>query len=283
MINADAVGETTEPRRHSWSADDTLLYALAVGAGADELELTTENTDGVDLIAIPTFAAVLGGGAGELRSRLGSWAPGAVVHGTQFIEFDSPLTVSGDIEIVGRVAAVEDKGTGALVEIESRAVDAATGASLFTSTTGLFIRGEGGFGGSRSHGSSVLPKAGHDREPDLVLAASTRTDQALLYRLCGDRNPLHSDPGFAKRAGFPRPILHGLCTWGITARVLGRAATDGDFSRIAAFGGRFRGPVLPGDELRIDAWRSSDAEIHFRVRVDDRVVIEAGLLRLADR
>lgn len=255
-----------------------MLYALAVGAGRDDLDLTTENSTGVELSALPSFAAVLGGGSADLKPRLGTWDPSRTVHGTQLVELHSPLPAAGTISVTASVGAIVDKRSGGLIEVVSTAVDAESAQPLFTSYAGLFIRGEGGFGetGSTPRGLPVLEVG--DREPDNTFTVRTSPDQALLYRLCGDRNPLHSDPAFARRAGFDQPILHGLCTWGIAARVLGRGMLGGRFDRVSRFGGRFSSPVTPGEELAVDAWRVSDLDIAFRVRVKDRVVIAGGVI-----
>ena len=146
---------------------------------------------------------------------------------------------------------MHDKGSGALVTTENVAVDAATGEPLVTSRSGVFIRGEGGFGG-RAGGSA--PWAGPDREPDLTVTYQTRPEQALLYRLSGDRNPLHADPKFAARGGFPRPILHGLCTYGVTGRALLHALCGSDPARFRSMSGRFTKPVFPGESLVVSIW-----------------------------
>lgn len=281
MIRTDAVGLTADPRRREWAADDTMLYALAVGAGIDDLELTTENSQGVDLVALPTLAAVLGGGAGPLRDQLGTWTPSSLVHGTQWIELLRPLPAAGQVDVVTSVSAIEDKGSGALVELTAAASDVTSGQPLFHSVTGLFIRGEGGFGDTGSRGRALARHAA-EGDPDVEVSTVTRDDQALLYRLCGDHNPLHSDPAFAARAGFPRPILHGLCTWGFAARMLGKAALGGRYERIRAFGGRFRAPVMPGDELTVRAWRASAATWSFTVAAGERIVIDSGVLEEAE-
>ncbi len=149
------------------------------------------------------------------------------------------------------MTGIYDKGSGALVTIENEAADAATGEPLITSRSGTFIRGEGGFGGDR--GSSE-PWDRPDRPADHEVMLETRPEQALIYRLSGDRNPLHADPAFAARGGFARPILHGLCTYGVTGRALLHALCGSDPARFAAMSGRFTRPVLPGDSLTISIW-----------------------------
>jgi acyl dehydratase len=172
------------------------------------------------------------------------------------------------------VTAIYDKGSGAVVVTGSTSVDAATGERRFVTTSSLFIRGEGGFGGDRGPSSPTPPPA--NREPDDVVSYATRPDQALLYRLSGDRNPLHSDPVFAKRAGFDRPILHGLCTYGFTGRALLHTVCGSDPARFRSMSGRFSRPTFPGDTLTISMWADGDG---VRFRTDNQhgeTVIEAG-------
>ena len=151
-----------------------------------------------------------------------------------------------------------------------------SGEPLFTNRSSLFLRGEGGFGGDR--GPSTSRTAAPDRAPDLSVTYQTRPDQALLYRLNGDRNPLHSDPAFAARGGFPKPILHGLCTYGFTGRGLLHLLCEGDPARFHGMEARFTSPVMPGEALTIDVWRTGDGEAAFRTTASDgRVVLDGGL------
>jgi acyl dehydratase len=187
------------------------------------------------------------------------------------------------------VLGIYDKGSGGLVVLESESVYADTGAPAFTSRSGLFIRGAGGFGGPRGPEgdpeSELVSEPFPTREPDESVSYSTRTDQALLYRLNGDRNPLHSDPVFAKRAGFDRPILHGLCTYGFTGRALLHTVCGSDPARFGAMRARFSRPTMPGDTLAISVWDVTDqAPGAYRFRTENQrgeVVIDSGLFRLA--
>jgi len=277
-INPDAVGATSKPVERSWSSTDCLLYALGVGAGTldaldFELEFTTENSADRPQKVLPTFAAVVGGGGPPLAT-LGSFDPAMLVHGEQSIELFGPIPPEGKVRATGVVAGIYDKGSGALVVPKSTSVDARRGEPRFASTTSLFVRGEGGFGGDRGPSSSAGPLPG--REPDEVVTYATRADQALLYRLSGDRNPLHSDPVFAKRAGFDRPILHGLCTYGFTGRALLHAVCGSDPTRFRSMAGRFSRPTYPGDTLTISIW---DEEDGMRFRTDNQrgeTVIDSG-------
>jgi acyl dehydratase len=283
-INPEAVGARGEPWRHAWTSKDALLYALGVGAGAvdplDELAFTTENTNGVPQQVLPTAAVVLGvGGAGAI-GQIGSFNPALLVHGGQAITLHGPIPVDGEVETVGEITAIWDKGSGAVVEITSRSVDVATGEPLFDQVMSIFLRGEGGWGGDR--GPSGPRNAPPERDPDHVVTYATRTDQALLYRLSGDRNPLHSDPSFAALGGFDRPILHGLCTYGFTGRALLHTLCGSDPSRFTGMEGRFSSPVLPGETLTVSMWDDGDGAAIFRTAGDDgRTVIDGGRVTFA--
>ncbi|HMJ76636.1 MAG TPA: MaoC family dehydratase, partial [Iamia sp.] len=190
----------------------------------------------------------------------------------------SPIPVSGEVETVGEISGIYDKGKGALVEVRSVSTDTSTGEPLFTTTMAAFIRGEGGFGGERGPSGPKNPPP--ERDPDHEHAYMTRSDQALIYRLSGDRNPLHSDPTFAAMGGFDRPILHGLCTYGFTGRALLHRLCEGDPSRFKAMEGRFSSPVMPGERLTVRTWETGAGEAVFQTTGDDgRVVLDGGLLR----
>jgi acyl dehydratase len=277
-MNLDAVGAVSAPVERSWSSTDCLLYALGVGAGSldatdFELEFTTENSADRPQQVLPTFAAVMGGG-GPSRTTLGSFDLAMLVHGEQAIELSGPIPPEGTVRTTSVVTGIYDKGSGAVVVSESTSVDAHSGEPRFASTTSLFIRGEGGFGGERGPSTSAEPWPG--REPDDVVTYAVRPDQALVYRLSGDRNPLHSDPVFAKRAGFDRPILHGLCTYGFTGRALLHAVCGSDPGRFRSMSGRFSRPTYPGDTLTVSMWNDGDG---VRFRTDNQrgeTVIDAG-------
>jgi acyl dehydratase len=170
-----------------------------------------------------------------------------------------------------------DKGKAAVVVTETTAV--LDGEPLYTNTASVFIRGEGGWGGER--GPSGPRNVPPERAPDHSVTYQTSPDQALVYRLSGDRNPLHSDPSFAAMGGFDRPILHGLCTYGFTGRALLHTLCAGDPARFHHIEGRFTSPVFPGEALTIDMWSTGDGEAVFVTRVGDRPVIDQGLLRMS--
>jgi acyl dehydratase len=251
-----AVGADLPEQPFSWTASDVLLYHLALGAGGDpvdagELRYATEK----NLQVLPTFALVAP--TFHVYEPPSVSFPGIevdlskVLHGGQELVVHRPLPTDGKATLRSRVADVYDKGSAAVIIQESEAVDE-SGRPLFTTRSSIFARGEGGFGGERGPSSKVEPP---DRAPDVEVRSPTLPQQALWYRLCGDRNPLHSDPEFARAAGFPRPILHGLCSYGIVCKALTDELLDGETGRVAAFGTRFAGVVFPGETLRTRAWR----------------------------
>ncbi len=278
-INPDAVGATSEPSEGSWTSKDCLIYALGVGAGvADptgfELEFTTENTEGIPQRALPTFPVVVPGGGGVF-AQIGDFNPAMLVHGEQSVTLHAPLPVEGTVSSVSRITGIYDKGSGAVVASESVARDARTGHPLFTTTMSAFIRGEGGFGGDRGPSGKVeFP----GRDADHTVTYQTRPDQALLYRLSGDRNPLHSDPKFAAMGGFDRPILHGLCSFGFTGRALLHTLCGSDPDRFTSMAARFSKPVFPGQALTVSMWVTGDGQARFRTSTDSDVVIDGGQL-----
>jgi len=276
-LNHSLVGVPGERRERSWTSTDALLYAIGVGAGLgdplQELEFTTENTAGVEQKVLPTFGVLLA--QARTAGDLGDFDRAMLVHAEQSIELHKPLPVEGTLATSAVVTGIYDKGSGALVQTENRAVDAATGEPVVTCRSGTFIRGEGGFGGER--GSSE-PWQLPDRAPDRKVTQQTRPEQALLYRLSGDRNPLHADPAFAARGGFSRPILHGLCTYGFTGRVLLHELCGSDPARFASMSGRFSAPVLPGQSLVVTIWIGDDGTAQFRTETEEgTVVIDRGV------
>jgi acyl dehydratase len=279
-INPDAVGSTSEPHEASWNSKDCLLYALGVGAGMTdptgfELEFTTENSQEITQRVLPTFPVVVQSGGGRGFADIGTFNPAMLVHGEQSVQLHGSLPVQGTISAVTTVTGIYDKGSGAVVAMETKATDAATGRPLWTTTNSAFIRGEGGWGGDRGPSGTVeFP----DRAPDHSVTYVTRPDQALLYRLCGDRNPLHSDPKFAAMGGFDKPILHGLCSFGFTGRALLHALCGSDPDRFVSMAARFSKPVFPGQDLQVSMWVKGEGRALFRTSTDAGVVIDAGQL-----
>jgi acyl dehydratase len=280
-LDHSLVGVPSEPQERSWTSTDALLYAVGVGAGLgdplQELEFTTENSEGVTQQVLPTYAVLVA--QARARRRMGDFDPALLVHAEQGFELHRPLPVQGTVRTVSTVTGIYDKGSGALVVSENVAVDTATGDDLVTSRASVFIRGEGGFGGDRGPGDGWQRP---DREPDHRVVQPTRPEQALLYRLSGDRNPLHADPKFAARGGFSRPILHGLCTYGVTGRALLHAVCGSDPARFRSMSGRFSRPVLPGDTLVVSIWLpqdSGDTALFQTVTEDGSVVIDHGRMQ----
>ncbi|NNL64610.1 MAG: enoyl-CoA hydratase [Myxococcales bacterium] len=270
-IDPTAVGQTGGPATRTWDSKDALLYAVGVGAGTDELAYTTENTKDTPQQVLPTFAVIVGTG-GVPFDKIGSFNPAMLVHGEQRIELMGPLPVDGEVETTGRVANIWDKGKGAVIEMECESVDK-SGNVVMRTMMSVFIRGEGGFGGERGPSASFeVP----DRAPDHEVTYQTREDQALTYRLSGDRNPLHSDPSFAALGGFDRPILHGLCTYGFTGRALLHTLCGGDSAKFKSMYGRFSKPVLPGEALTIQMWVDGNECVFQTKNPAGDVVIDQG-------
>ncbi|WP_435209685.1 MaoC/PaaZ C-terminal domain-containing protein [Streptomyces sp. bgisy034] len=245
-----------EPRSGeiSWNSKDVQLYHLGIGAGLpatdpDELRYTLESR----LHVLPSFATVAGSGAPGVISGLSM--PGIevdlarVLHGGQSIVLHRPIPATGTATATNRIAAVHDKGKAAVLVLRTEVSDG--DGPLWTNDSQIFIKGEGGWGGDRGPSARLDPPAG---EPERTVERSVREDQALLYRLSGDWNPLHADPEFAKVAGFERPILHGLCTYGMTLKAVVDTLLGGDVTRVRSYVTRFAGVVYPGETLRIRMW-----------------------------
>ena len=265
-----AIGAELPAEDFGWSSSDVLLYHLALGAGGDpidprELRYTIED----DLHVLPTFA-VVAQTVHRFEPPVVEY-PGVsidlakVLHGTQRVDVHRPLPTGGKARATARVKGVYDKGSAAVVETETLVTDL-DGAPLWTNTSSIFARGEGGFGGDRGPSGPPPPP---DREPDAVVVTPTAPQQALWYRLLGDRNPLHSHPEFAAQAGFPRPILHGLCTYAMVCKAVVDAELDGDVTRVAGYGVRFAGVVYPGETLRTSVWRDGNRRL-LVTTVDER-------------
>ena len=289
------VGTRSETTVREWEERDTLLYAVGVGAGAIdpvgfELAFTTENSKDVAQLVFPTFASLLGP---NLKGVV-DWSKvdrSKLVHGEQTVTLARPLPTAGSASLTTTLLGVLDKGSGCLVVVETVGEDVTSGEGLFRARAGLFIRGVGGFDGPKyldgDDESALTSEAMPSRSPDHVVTYETRTDQALLYRLSGDRNPLHSDPTFAARAGFPKPILHGLCTYGFSGRALVHTLCHSDPARFSSMHARFSKPVFPGDALTISMWDESERHPGgFRFRTSTQngdVVLDAGAFQLLNQ
>jgi acyl dehydratase len=251
-----ALADSLEPIEFAWNSSDVQLYHLALGAGADpmdprELRYLIDNTPHV----LPTF--------GNVAATFHATKPptvrfpgidielSKVLHASEQVTAPAPLPPAGSAKAVTRFTDIWDKGKAAVIWSETR-VTAPDGTLLWTQNRSIFARGEGGFGGERGPSTAV---AAPDRAPDLELDIPVLPQQALLYRLCGDRNPLHSDPESAAAAGFPRPILHGLCTYGMACKALVDALLDADVAAIGSYGARFAGVAYPGETLKVGVWK----------------------------
>ena len=266
-------------QKYSWTDREVMLYAYGIGLGADpmdEKELSFVNEAYFTerpLKVVPTFASVAAWGSGPGEMGLNKLL---VVDGERDITFHKPLPVAAKITADSSVLGVFDKGKDKGLVIRHQTVlKDEQGEALATLVASRFARGDGGIGGS-SQGQPE-PHQVPTRAPDKTVDISTRPDQALIYRLCGDRNPLHSDPEFAKRGGFPRPILHGMCTYGLTCRGVLQTYADYDPTAFKRHAVRFSSPVYPGETVSIDLWKDGNV-ISFEAKVKERgvTVIKSG-------
>jgi acyl dehydratase len=256
----------------AWTNQETMLYALGVGMGADpmdekELAFVYER----NLKALPSFASVIRSRpvtstGPEARMQLN---PVLIVDGERNITFHKPVPAEAKIKTKGRVLGVFDKGDKGAVVVNETIITDEAGDPIATIQSALVARGDGGFGGPAEGQPEphTVPTRAPDRSVDMVTAPG----QALIYRLSGDRNPLHADPEFAKRAGFPRPILHGLCTYGITCRAVLQTYADYDAAAFKSHAARFSSPVFPGETITVDLWQDGPV-ISFEARIKERGV-----------
>ena len=261
----------------SYTDTETILYALGVGMGRDPLdarELPYVYEQGRQFKTLPTLATVL---VPEMFPVGLGWDYSQILHSEQRMRLYRPLPPAADLLINKRVVDVFDRGPklGALFLLEAEARLASDDTALFSLGCTILARGDGGFGGPK--GKGIPPHRPPHREPDLSCDIDTRVDQALLYRLTGDRNPLHADPAQARNAGFERPILHGLCTFGIACRAVLQTICDYDYTLVEEFDARFSAPVLPGDTITTDMWQDGNV-VSFTCSVKERdaVVLRNG-------
>jgi acyl dehydratase len=271
-------------QKYSWTDREVMLYAVGIGMGADpmdEKELSFVNEGYYtprELKVVPTYASVAAWGSGPGHIDVNRVM---VVDGERDITFHKPMPVKANITADSRVLGVFDKGKdkGAVIRRETVLRDEG-GQPLATLVASQFARGDGGFGGP-SEGQPEPHKI-PDRKPDMTVDISTRPDQALLYRLCGDRNPLHSDPEFAKRGGFDRPILHGMCTYGLSCRAVLQTYADYDPNAFKRHAVRFSSPVFPGETVSFDLWKDGNViSIEGKVKSRNVTVIRNGMTVLA--
>ena len=258
---------------HSYGPRDCILYALGLGLGQDpmdENELAFVYEKGLKVL--PTFPVVQGYSAYTFRRpELGiTWTH--VVHGEHAVRLHAPIAPEGTVIGRSRILDVIDKGEGrgALIYSERRIIDKPSGALIATINQTTFCRADGGFGGDKRE--TPAPHAIPERAPDMVCDLTTRPEMALIYRLSGDINPLHAEPAFARAGGYPRPILHGLATFGVAGHALLKSLCGYDPARLTAMAGRFSAPVFPGETIRTEIWRDGGV-VSFRARVVERDVI----------
>lgn len=274
---------TFDEVEQSYTARDTILYALGLGYGqdptdADELQFLLEDR----LVAMPTMSVVLGGpGAWMTDPRTGiEWIKS--LHGEQGLRIYKPLPREGRVIGRNRVTDVIDKGEGrgALLMMERDIVDADTGDLIATRTSTSFLRGDGGCGAPAK--AQPVPHVLPDRTPDISHVLTSRPEAALIYRLSGDWNPIHADPEKARKAGFERPIIHGLCTYGMIGRALISTICDKDPGALREFGGRFSAPAYPGEAMQVDIWDEGDGQFGFQASIParDTVIFKNGLAKV---
>ncbi len=263
-IDPSVVGKELPPQTFEYNERDLMLYALGVGCTTDELPFIYEK----NLKVLPTFAVIP---AFPVMAGVGKHVdinPTMVLHGEQRIDLRAPIPTKGKLTTGARISAVYDKGSGAVIVIDSETKDD-SGTLLFANMSSIFVRGAGGFGGERgpSASSKNIPP---EKRPDHVVEYKTLQTQAAIYRLSGDRNPLHIDPDFAKLAGFDTPILHGLCTFGHVGRAILHACCGGDPARFKSFEVRFSGVVYPGETIVTEIWRESANKLIVQAKAAER-------------
>lgn len=268
---AQATGHVMDPLPFTYEERDAMLYALAVGLGVpptDEQQLQYAYENGLKVLptfgVVPPFNALMG---------LGS-VPGVdinpmmILHGEQYLEIKGPIPTSGTLTSAPKVAGVYDKGKGALILLDVDTTDE-KGNLIFYNQFSIFVRGEGGFGGDRGPAATFKKPS---RAPDVVEEFTTLPQQALLYRLCGDRNPLHADPGMASMVGFEQPILHGLCTFGVVGHAVLKHYCGWDAAKFKSIKVRFSGHVFPGETIVTKMWKESDTRVLLEADVKERGV-----------
>ena len=283
-LDHSVIGVEGEPHERSWTSKDTMLYALGVGAGqdpaADELRFVYES----GLEPLPTMAVVLAyPGFWQREPQYGiAWK--RVLHAEQSVRWHAPLPVEGRIRGETTIDKIVDKGAskGALLYASRKIIAVEDERLLATVRQVSFLRGDGGRGGTAAEADR--PHVAPTRAADEIAIAQTRPEQALIYRLSGDDNPLHADPTVAVAAGHPRPILHGLCTYGVVGRLVLRLLCANIPTRLRRMDCRFTAPVFPGDSLTLLLWRQGAGRASFQVQVEarDRLVLDNGYLEFLE-
>ncbi|MGQ9694569.1 MAG: MaoC/PaaZ C-terminal domain-containing protein [Thermodesulfobacteriota bacterium] len=251
-LNFDTVGKAFGPYEFTYQERDLIIYALGIGFTKDDLTYVYEGAK--DFKAFPTFGVILPANAGA-EAFLSTKANFAmVVHGEQTLQIHNALPRSGTVLTTTVIEGIYDKGSGALIVMRFDSQDK-NGTPLCTNWAGVFVRGAGGFGGPPQPKKEIPPLPA--KEPDYTFLAPTDPNQAALYRMSGDRNPLHIDPAVAKAVGFAQPILHGLCTYGVVCRCFVKEVWSGEAAKIKSYSARFSAPVIPGETLRVKVWTAS--------------------------
>lgn len=275
-LKLSAIGSYSTPVTHTWSDTDCMLYALSIGLSypdfTQDLQYTTENTEGVELQVIPTFASIIGRDQAAEHLVYGP-APGNTFLASEEIVLMDEIPTSGQVKVQTRVENVYDKGSGALLEVFSTAQDLRSGRDLFTRRWTVFIRGEGGFGGER--GPSVPKLTAFS--PEYTIECDVNPLSALLYRLLDGRSQIHSDPELARARGFKRPIMHGRGTLGYACQLIMKHLQGAPDRRLRSISGYFQRPLLPGDRIRLEAsWQSSDVILFQVLNQEGETVLSAG-------
>ena len=264
----------------SYTDKDSILYGLGVGLGndpmdIDELKYVYENGQ----IALPSMATNFQYHSSLLMSAKLNFV--MVVHGEQKLSIVNPIPVSGDFLADMKVLNCFDKGAskGAIIDVETTVKLKSDGTEICKLISTTFARGDGGFDGPESPPQEIFEPEG---SPDIVDEITTKPDQALIFRLSGDYNPLHSDPNFAKAAGFPKPILHGLCTYGVACRSIIKTACDNDVKKLKSFNCRFSSPVFPGETIVTEMWKNgNDVNFQSKVKERDKIILKNGVSEIA--
>jgi acyl dehydratase len=277
MIDFSLVGKKYGPISFEYAWKDVVLYALGIGAQADELPFVYEDAKG-SLKVFPSFSVVMGIGFfiqlyKDMKVDLSRF-----IHGEQAIKLYRPIPPEGKTLIEGGITNIYDKGKGALIVCRVKVMTEG-GDPLAETESGIFYMGEGGFGGPPGPKAEIL-KPPRGAQPDFTVSHFIPENQAALYRLSGDLNPLHIDPDFAKKSGFSRPILHGLCTYGHAVRAILYKACDGDVGRFKEFKARLSGGVYPGDSLVTEGWRDKGGRYVIQSRTDRGVVLSHAYARV---
>lgn len=274
-IFVENIGKVSEGSPVSWRSEDALLYALSIGVGRPDptsaLQFTTEGSAGSGQKVFPTFPVILGGGSGSM-DEIGDFSLHQVLHGAQSITLHQELASSGSAIPRMFMSAVYDQGKNAAIELTTELTDYC-GNTLATSVITMIIRGETGYGPRPAGDGGWISPQG---EPDASYEQATGVDQALLYRLNGDRNPLHYDPVLAAKVGFERPILHGLCTFGMAANSLINTVEEISINGLGSISARFASPVIPGQTLTTKIWQTPQGA-NFQVFADGKIVLDRGV------